>query len=72
MPPANSRGRSGKTVEFKDASADDMYESGTVIKRSTKNGEEEEVLQEYVFLDRRIIETNQFADGKRKKNRMII
>ncbi|KAI8088949.1 kinase-like domain-containing protein [Halteromyces radiatus] len=55
--PIHSRGRSGKAVEF-----NDLHESGAVIKRSTRHGEEEDVLQEYVVLDRRIIETNQFAD----------
>ncbi|CAO3588228.1 unnamed protein product [Absidia cylindrospora] len=60
--PIHSRRRSVKTVEFKDFSPDDMHGSGAVIKRSTRYGEEEEVLQEYVVLDRRIIETNQFAD----------
>lgn len=34
--------------------------SGTQPRRT---GEEEDMLQEYVILDRRIIETNQFADG---------
>lgn len=50
-------------MEFKDNSHNDMHESGAVHKRTNKYGEEEDVLREYVVLDRRTIETNQFADG---------
>ncbi|KAI9309221.1 kinase-like domain-containing protein [Cunninghamella echinulata] len=59
--PTNSRGRSAK-VEFKDNSHNDMHESGAIHKRTNKHGEEEDALQEYVVLDKRTIETNQFAD----------
>ncbi|CAO3647582.1 unnamed protein product [Cunninghamella blakesleeana] len=59
--PNYSRARSAK-VEFKDNSHNDMHESGAVHKRTNKYGEEEDVLREYVVLDRRTIETNQFAD----------
>ncbi|SAM07914.1 hypothetical protein [Absidia glauca] len=58
--PSHSRGRSAKTVEFKDNSHNDLHESGAPIKRT--NRRDEEVLQDYVFLDRRTIATNQFAD----------
>lgn len=64
--PLHSRGRSTKAVEFKDYSHDDLHESGAIIKRTTRRGEEEDVLHEYVVLDRKIIETNQFADGNLK------
>jgi hypothetical protein len=54
-------------VEFKDYSHNDLHESGAVIKRTTRRGDDEDVLHEYVVLDRKIIETNQFADGNAKE-----
>lgn len=51
-------------MEFKDNSHNDMHESGAIHKRTNKHGEEEDALQEYVVLDKRTIETNQFADGE--------
>jgi hypothetical protein len=37
---------------------------GTKIRKAKEETEEEDVLHEYVVLDIRSIETNQFADGK--------
>lgn len=43
---------------------DNVDSSNMLIKRYNRGVDfEEDVLQEYVVLDRRIIETNQFADG---------
>ncbi|KAI8334631.1 kinase-like domain-containing protein [Chlamydoabsidia padenii] len=56
--PINSRGRSAKTVEFNN----DLHESGMAVIKRTSPWSEEEILQGYVFVDRRTIEANQFAD----------
>lgn len=68
MSPLHSR--TGPTkADFKDNAHHwpNAQESGTIVKRSSNGDVEEEVLQEYVVLDRRIIETNQFADGIQHK-----
>ncbi|ORZ08348.1 kinase-like domain-containing protein [Absidia repens] len=51
------QGRPGRAVEFNDLHATRSTANGT-----TQPGEVEDVLHEYVVLDRRIIVTNQFAD----------
>ncbi|KAI8381091.1 kinase-like domain-containing protein [Radiomyces spectabilis] len=53
----------GRPIRHKSRPRADSHENGTMIKRPIRDGDaEEEVLREYVVLDRRIIETNQFAD----------
>ncbi|KAI9260641.1 kinase-like domain-containing protein [Phascolomyces articulosus] len=66
--PLHSRGKSWKD-QYNNSNNDqnrppwiDPQETSHVSKRHPRGENEEDVLQEYVVLDRRIIETNQFAD----------
>lgn len=63
--PAKSEGRDQQpwTPSSPSQPSGSLIHSGTKRVGSTKK-EEEDMLQEYVVLDLRSIETNQFADGK--------
>ncbi|KAI8149366.1 kinase-like domain-containing protein [Fennellomyces sp. T-0311] len=62
--PLHSRGRSwkGQQNDQSRPSWMDLHDASHAVKRNQGGENEEDVLQEYVVLDRRIIETNQFAD----------